>query len=338
MSWSPMSRRIMLPIVGAATAATTMFSTALPMVQQAAAAPDAPRANNLRVADPGDGTFESCSAYFGFGKNDATAIDMVAFDVDDQNGADGVSHAVPTDTQVVFVLTNSKGDTLECTPVEVTEAQWNEVYDNENWVPIAQRTAWPGPGHYAYPSVAYEPWIEADDFGTVTDVQFRVVGSPGNHTLISPTGLVQLKQHQPTGGEYDSLENSPWLEAVISAEVGPAAATAYTDALTSCGGADSLVNTAALRSAMDFVATYMGWTDFDPETDLHCSAILSVNSNATFVAGMTATASYTEPIVLALPEVEPPASSTTTTTVAAKGVTTKASPATPVSATPRYTG
>lgn len=297
----------MLPVVGAATAATTMFAAILPTVHNAAASGDQPRADQARAGDPGDGTYESCGAYFGFGKSDATAIDVVEFDVADVNGADGVAHAVPDDTQVVLELTNEAGDTLRCTPVEVTEEEWDDLYDAEGWVPDSTVTAWPGPGHFVYPSLSHSPSIE--DFGTVTGVSFLVDGVPAGHSLVSPLDAVPLVQHQVADGYYQSTADSPWVAALIEDAAGPGASAAFSAALVACESEEDPVDSPDLRDAMNVLYGYFGWGEFDPEWDIYCGDVTNLNAQASFTTGMAAAATYVEPIRLRLPEIE-----TTTTT------------------------
>lgn len=341
----------MLPMVGAATAATTMFATILPMVHSAGASGEQPKTDSTRAGDPGDGTYESCSAYFGFGKSDATAIDVVSFDVADTNGADGTSHAVPDDTQVVLELTNESGDTLRCTPVEVTEEEWDDLYYYEGWVPDPAVTAWPGPGHFVYPSLAYSPWIE--DFGTVTGVSFLVDGIPAGHSLVSPLDTVPLVQHQTNDGSYQTTVDSPWVEGMIDDAAGPAASGAFSAALASCAYEEDPLDTPDLRAAMNALYEYFGWGEFDPEWDIYCNEITNLNAEASFTTGLAATATYTEAIRLALPETTTTTSTTlpdettvpsSTLAPVTTGPTTTVAPAatapaaTAVTATPAYTG
>lgn len=330
-----MKRRMAWPLVGAVSVVAGWAP-----VSQAAPSMDAKDAGlKAPSADPGDGTYESCAAYFGFGK-DSGALDVVAFDVTDQNGSDGATHAIGDDTQVIFQLTNGEGDTLECEAPEITEADWQAGMDSIYLSIPEDRElpSYPGPGHYAYPTVSYEPFIEADGFGTVTAVAFQVTSVPEGHTLVSPTGFQPLVQHYPIGEVGNSTIVDPRVLAYIDAEAGPAASQAFEAALGDCPDGEFGPD---LIAAIEVLEEYYGWAIDDP----YCGWIEQLNASTSFLLALNATAVYVEPIVLALPE-EPTTTpsttipSTTSTTVDIDSTTAvpPATPSQPVAGTPAYTG
>lgn len=337
MSSTRLTNRAWWSMVGAATAATGIVASLAPVAHAAPANPtDGARDNALRAdaADRADGTYESCAAYFGFGKWSNSVLDVVSFDVGDRNGADGVTHAVPTDTQVVFELTNDEGDTLECTPPEVTEAEWNEAMDDlDIYLPPGRSfPAWPGPGHYGYPSLSLFPYIA--DFGSVTAVAFKVTAFPGGHGLDSPTGLKPLVQHFPIGFDESSTDHDPRLLAFITAQSTAAASAAFANALDTCAvGDDGLVISADLPTAVQVLVDYYGIEPLSPD-DFTCRNLGRLNTNVSYLLALDATVTYTEPIVLSLPE--PPVTTTPTTSPAT--TPPPAIAAQPIRATPRYTG
>lgn len=297
-----------------------------------------------------DGTYEPCSAYFGFGKYEG-ALDVVEFDVADQNGHDGVHHTVATDTPVVFVLKNSKGETLDCTPTAIDKATWDAAMSNvNNSFNIGDPTlpAWPGPGHYAYPSVPFDPSV--DNFGDVVAVSFKVISTPAEHTLVSPTAPKTLTQHYVFGANAAAYGVDPRVLGLIQSRAGAAAKSAFNDALQPCDNEDDVDFTTYLKAAIDALVTYVGAT---PSDDYYgCFALGQLNTESSLLLGLHQTVSYIEPIVLRLPE---PATTTTGapgtttgapgTTTSAPGTTTtvpgappKAVAATPLAVQPQYTG
>lgn len=320
-------------MAGAAVAPWAGFAT------PAGAAPTlGDNAHTLRLgaAEPGDGVYESCSPYFGFGKADG-ALDVVAFDVSDVNGADAFPHAVAGDTRVVFVVHGENGGTLECMPDAITEAQWDQaVNDFSIYVDTSDpRWSYPGPGHYAYPTVIYGPYYESihdAPFGKVTSVGFKVVDIPTGHTLESPVGEKPLVQHYPIGDEYYSSTVDDRVLDFIEGEAGAGAVDAFQSTLALCSedfpdfdASDELV------TAMNAIADYRGWEPYDAE-GVDCGAVLNENSEVSFLLALEATRSYREAITLSLPE--EPTTTTTTTTLAPP----PAAAAVAVPATPRYTG
>ena len=156
------TRRALVPRVGGLTAAATGAAAMGPVAHLATAGAEQSGASlPMGTAGvTGAGAFESCSAYFGFGKGEGV-LGLVEFDVADVNGADPADHAVPADTGVVLVLENTEGALLECTPFEVTEQQWIDEFEE-----VPELPGYPGPGHYAYPSVNFHPIL--DGFGEVS--------------------------------------------------------------------------------------------------------------------------------------------------------------------------
>lgn len=312
-------------MVGVATAVTTTAAAYAPIT---AAAPmldnTTDNAQNQRAADAADGTYESCAAYFGFGKYDGS-LDIVEFDVADTTGGpDGLTHGVPSDTQVVLVLTNEAGDTLECTPVEVTETMWNDAMDNLDLnmlgiSPDHPLPSWPKLGHYIYPSVNFEPYIggseleRADDFGYVTAVGFKVIAIPDGHTLVSPTGVHPLDVHYPGAGQQTSTVEDPLLTEYLTNEVGAEAAAAFSAALVSCGpdgdeSPDFDVNLVAAIRALE------EYRDYGPEDVeyLDCWNVARLNGEVSFQLDLTDTVNYVEEIRLSLPPAPPTTPPTTT--------------------------
>ena len=126
-----MRNRAVLASVGVATATVTTFAGFAPAVT-VAGAEDGDDASNLTQAEPStDGTYESCSAYFGYGKNDdGLALELTTFPVTVEGGTpSGEAPTVDDDEiDVVLVLTDTDGNELRCVPEEVTEAEWDEIW------------------------------------------------------------------------------------------------------------------------------------------------------------------------------------------------------------------
>lgn len=300
--------RAVMPIVGSAAAVAA--GGALATVAEAAPAVPDIGDGTLGALGGVPGTFESCEAYFGFGK------ELVAFDVVDQNGADGAAHAVPTDTQVVFVLENEAGDQIECTPVELTEEEWDEFIGD---TPIPGLPTFPGPGHFVYPSIEQGAFID-DEFGEAVSVGFRVVGVPGGHTLVSPTGTVELLQSQLDGEDLLFLQiTDPRIAAHIATGASAAAAEAWEDAVADCvdefatplGGDD-------LAAAFAVLEALTG----DDVGDLDCGDVHDQNLDASIVLGLQESIANTETITLALP-VQATTTTTTATTIASTTTTVR---------------
>jgi hypothetical protein len=319
-------------------------------------------AQSQRAGDAADGTYESCAAYFGFGKYDNGALDIVEFDVADTNGDDGAAHAVDADTQVVLVLSNEAGDHLECAPVEVTETMWNDAMDDLDlnylgFSPDHPLPSWPGPGHYIYPSVNLEPYVSGSgaepgtDFGAVTAVDFEVTSIPDGHTLVSPTGLQPLAVHYPGRGDSPSSVDDPLVSAYLTATVDASAAAAFSTALEACGpeGDGTADFDDDLVAAVNALEVYRGYEPSDPEW-IDCSSVVHLNGEASFQLDLSDTVNYVEPIRLALPEqptttttmpsttVPPTTKAPVTSTTTPASVAPQATAARPVNATPAYTG
>jgi hypothetical protein len=334
---SALSRKLAFrwPLVGVLTAAASVVGARAPAGATApssvALEPGAVHSGNA-LSTAADGTYEACSAYFGLGK-DAGVLDVAAFDVADQNGADGIHHAVPTDTQVVLVLKNSQGDTLECTPPEITKSEWDDAMSGiDSTLPVSTTLpAWPGPGHYAYPSLASDPSI--DGFGTVTDVGFEVTTIPAGHTLVSPTGVEKLTQHYVIPfNDGPTLQVDPRVLAFVQTHVDQAARDALAAAFTGCDD-DAQVDFSEehLKAAMDAFVTYLTGS---PGQGYTCSDLALMNPEMSLLLGLQQSIAYTEHIVLKLPE--PTTTTSTSTTVG--GTAPVADAATPIPASPNFTG
>lgn len=296
-----------MPIVGSAAAVVAggAFAT---VAQAAPAAPEASDAALDRFFGA-SGTFESCEAFFGFGK------ELVAFDVVDQGGPDGVAHAVPTDTQVVFVLEDEEGDVLECLPEELTETEYDDFFSGAPFTP----PAFPGPGHYVYPSIALGQDLDEGDFGRVDSVGFRVGSFPAGHSLVSPTGTEALEQSQLDGEALLFLDSTdPRTSTHIEAVAGAAAADAWDAAIAAC--ADDSGTALAGDDIADAIGALEALTGDDSEID--CGGVQDLNLSASIVLGLQQSIAYTETITLSLP------AQATTTTVAPTSTTAAVSPAT----------
>lgn len=338
MRSTALKKRVIWPVVGAVTAAATVVGTWAPVSQASPAAGTRDAAQKAKAADPGDGTYESCDAYFGLGKREGV-MDIVSFDVSDQNGDDGIDHAVDTDTEIVFVLTNGELETLECIPSEITEAEWNAFIDEarEDMPDETTLPSFPGPGHYAYPTL--DQFNSIEGFGEVNSVDFAVSSIPGDHTLISPIGLTPLIQHYFS---WSPGSADPRVLDYVEAEAGADARAALLAALAEEGCDDADISP-ALVAAMDVLRSYTGVSATDyPDRCFTAYYLYDVSS---FVLALDATLGYVEPIVLEAPEVptEPtvPEPTTPETTVPTDegAAQVPASPgATPVAAVPDYTG
>lgn len=337
----------LVPAAGAATLAATAVAGWAPAVPAASAqtADDAPAvAAGTRALD---GTYESCSAYFGFGKDEGVAMDVVDFDVSDNvtdGSSDGVTHDVASDTHIVLVLTNDEGDTLECLPEEITEEQWDDEmnYIADDFGADVVLPAWPGPGRFAYPSLAAEPWIL--DFGEVASVQFRVAGVPEGHVLVSPDSNVDLVQHFTFAPwTYQSLEQDPRLLDSVEDALGAQARADLVAAYDACDeDLDAELDPAPI-DAMNHLIGIAGYDwDAADEPEWICYDLRYLTPEVSYILAVHATAAYQEPIVLGLPVEE-----TTTTTTAAETTTTAtaatdgaaaATGATPIQGTATYAG
>ena len=338
MKQASLTHRTWRSTVGVVTAASTIVAGWAPVAHAAPATPQRDNALRQQAAAAADGTYESCGAYFGYGKSENGVLDVVQFDVADQNGSDGAMHAVGTDTQVVLHLENKVGDVIECTPVEVTKAMWDSAQADDPFPYINVSDdhplpAWPGPGHYIYPSVTFGPSI--GDFGMIYSIGFKVTSVPTGHTLVSPTAVQPLVVHYPAGVNDFSNVNDPLVLDYITSTAGAAASSAFAAALTSCGvdGDGEAVFGTDLNAAIDALRTYQGRSLYPG--DYSCYTVLNSNALVSFLLNFHATVTYSEPIVLRVPEAPTTTTTTTTTTTPSKPA---AVAATPVAATPTYTG
>lgn len=301
--------RKIVPVVGGVTAVATAVGAFAPATQVAVAAPDNVdgAVGPLGVAQ--EGVFESCAAYFGNGKG------MVGFDVADVNGSDGVAHAVPDDVDVVLVLENEAGDTIECIPEEWTEEDWDDLVDETF---DAGGPALPAsPVRYRYPTAEDEP-IERDDFGEVTSASFRVVGVPGEHTLVSPAGVQPLADPYPGFDELFDADADPRVVELLTDTAGPDAAAAFVEALADCEAYGPIDED--LTAAFDAILAYIGWDD---ELELDPCDVEPIEGLAAYGVALVEASDYIEPIRLSVPTpAAPPAPPAAQPTVVA----------------PRYTG
>ena len=249
----------------------------------------------------GAGTFESCDAYFGFGK-EAEALGVVDFSVFDLNGDDDTAHAVPTDTTVRLVLENEEGEELECIPFEITPDMWADMWDGEYDIPPFP--AYPGAGHYAYPSVSLGPGVPG--FGDIAAVGFRVVTIPGSeHTLVAPQGVQPLEDHY-LGSEdlfFFDIVDDRVAEYVASTPAGAEGAAAVEEVAAECGP-DGEGNfdpeDADLIAAANELADLIGF-DGDYEF-VGCFDMAELHFGASLLFSAEASVDYTEEITLSLPE------------------------------------
>lgn len=333
------TRRVVLPVVGLATAAVTTTVGVLPALAASSGANE-PSATTSTTTSVPDGTYQSCSAYFGYGKQNG-ATELVEFDTAVKGGTP--KGAPPTvangGIDVVFEVHGSGGDdgnSYTCVPEQVTKAQWDAQWGDS---PVIA-PAYPGPGHYVYPSAtpnialsgpaaAARPAATAD-IGDVTSVTFRVTSIPEGYTLVSPTGAKVLQQNaygpfvQVLQGQLPSV-----LASVVAAGPGgQAAAAALQTAVDTCrNDRDLPVDTPeALRQAFDTLVAYLGVPGEFPNPTVSCSDLFEVLAYSSFIAGARATTTYSETITVSLP-VSPTTAPTTTPTAAQPAVVT-----------PRFTG
>jgi len=295
------TRRTLVPMVGGLTAAATGAAAMGPVAHLATAGAEQGGASlPLGAAGlAGTGAFESCSAYFGFGKDEAV-LGLVQFDVADVSGADALDHTVPADTGVVLVLENTEGALLECTPFELTEEQWTNEFEGDPLFP-----AYPGPGHYVYPSVNLHPIL--DGFGEVVAAGFRVVTIPGEHSLVSPTGTEPLAELflDPDEMFFGTLVDPRVLD-LIEAEVSAAAATLYDDALAACEAEEPIDGTDPVL--IDGAMVLSDLIDFFAEepTEVNCFDIQLMHAAGSLFLGIFESVENSEAIALSVPDAPTP--------------------------------
>ena len=318
-----MRNRAVLASVGVATATVTTFAGFAPAVTMAGAE-DGDDASNLTQAEPStDGTYESCSAYFGYGKNEGgPALGLTTFPVTVEGGTS--SAEAPTvengEIDAVLVLTDTDGVELRCVPEEVTEAEWDETWGDAPFtVPD-----FPGPGHYVYPDVAtdgidggpvdivvepLEPLVNSPaafgDLGPLESVGFEVVGVPDGYTLVDPVAQTLLPQ--VFGGPIDEAQLVTGVVALVATLAGPDAALAYATALGSCieseGGSPPNADDPALLTAVQALADLLiPGTEFTAPID--CSDIIETTIASLVYVLVQTTIDTESPITVSLP-VEP---------------------------------
>jgi hypothetical protein len=321
------ARGKLLPVVGAVTAAATTVAGFTPMVV-ASAQPAAPASDGFdAAAEPAaDGVYESCSAYFGFGKDEG-ASDLVEFQV----GVDGTGPGpAPTvengGVEVVLVIENDEADVLVCVPEAVTPEQWAGEYGDGLFLNLPP---YPGPGHYIYPSVGLG--LEIEGFGLVTDVGFVVTGIADGYTLTSPEGIEPLAAvFSNPFLDLDSGNLDPVVLGIIDDEAGPDAVAAYVTAIEGCilevpvEPTQSAELTAAAEALLDFIGVEEEFGDVD------CSDAAGLYFISSLLVDVYGTTVNSESIVLGVV--------TTPTTAAPPAPTTTAPAAQPTVVTPRFTG
>ncbi len=259
------------------------------------------------------GALESCEAYFGFGKEEA-ALNLVELDVLDQNGDDGVDHAVPDDTHVAFVLHFDNGPDVECAPYEVTAQMWADEFDPDWPLPF------PGPGHYVYPSIVINDGDGQDEpaIHNLTGVGFRVLDHPaGEHSLVSPTGERALPDLQfwHSTSIFD-MQIDPLLNAFLLQGVGQTAVDIWADGAEACAGGYEGFEDAGLTTdedmleALNFLAEFLD-DELAAYTEADCANVGFTNAYTSQVLRMLSASTHVQGIVLALPEQEPPTTPST---------------------------
>ena len=327
----------LLASVGVATATVTTFAGFAPAVVTTAGAVDGSDDANVATADPAaDGTYESCSAYFGYGKNDETetlALDLTTFPVTVEGGTPaGEAPTVENGAiDVVLVLTDVDGAELRCVPEEVTEAEWDATW-GPTPIPV-NIPAWPGPGHYAYPSILpsglgvgsnareFAPLLARPaaigDLNDLASVGFEVTSVPEGYTLVDPLATQGLPQTFSgfVSGVITDPASSPVIPRalqVIVSGAGPAAAQAYAVALGACvadnGQDPPNADDPNLVAAVQALADYLIKPDQVPvvEAPVSCGEIGSLLFASVLVFGVEATIDTASPITVSLPLPPPP--------------------------------
>ncbi|MGK2950671.1 MAG: hypothetical protein ACSLFP_19025 [Acidimicrobiales bacterium] len=318
------TRNKLLPLVGGMTAAATAAGGMAAVAHVVPAGADVTSAVGA-AGVTGAGMLESCSAYFGYGKEDA-AMGLVEFDVADVNGADGADHGVDMDgdgdTDVVLVVEYEMAGTIECVPFELTEEMWDAEIGESG----AELPAYPGPGHYVYPTLNLP--LEDETVDPVVAVGFRVSGTPAEHTLVSPEGYHELDElFLDSGALLEDGILDPRIPAFIEAEVGAAATAAYVAAFEACyaGGPAPDLTGDDLQVALQRLDDLGGFevVTGDP-ADNNCFLVGILNALGSLILAIVESVDYVEPIRLSAPE-EP-------------GAPTPPPAAAPVTAAPSFTG
>lgn len=321
---SILQKKGLLASVGAATATLTSFVGVAPMVATIAGAAEGDGGTNQLAAEPtADGTYESCSAHFGYGKeSNNSVLELTTFPVKVEGG----TPAGPAPTvenggiDVVLVIEDVNGDQLQCVPEQVTEQEWNATWGDTpfNFPPF------PGPGHYAYPSVspdagpaALEP-AALTDLDTLESVTFEVVGVPEGYTLVDPVGPSLLPQvfagHFPVDLERLAVQT----EAVIEESAGSDAAAAWSTAIDFCiageGGDLPNADDPALVNALQALVDFAIVEPTEVTAPVTCDDLEGPLLISAFVLFVQASADTESPITVSLPLPDVPTTTTTTTT------------------------
>lgn len=296
------TRNKLFPLVGGMTAAATAAGGMAAVAHVApAGAADSSATSALGPATPAGeaGVLESCSAYFGYGKDDA-ALGLVEFDVADVNGADGADHGVDMDgdgdTDVVLVVEFDEAGTIECVPEELTEDMWDDEHGGDE----GEIPPYPGPGHYVYPSVNIPR-----DGDQPLSAGFRVTGIPGEHTLVSPEDYHELDDVFLNIEDlfFDGVMD-PRVPAFLEAELGAPAADAFVAAFEACtSGGDPDFTDTDLIDALLRLEEHTGIETLpgDPTTG-DCFDVEILSAFGSLYRGLWESVDYVEPIRLSVPE------------------------------------
>jgi hypothetical protein len=324
--WEPivsiMRSKGLLASVGVATATVTTFAGAAPVVVSTAGAVDgADDANTIAAEPTTDGTFESCSAYFGYGKNEEDAVlELTTFPVAVEGGTpEGPAPTVENGgIDVVLVIEDVDGNELRCVPEEVSEDDWDDTWGGTpiNFPP------YPGPGHYPYPSEGsggdeeFEEIVVDEilgtpaaigDLGEIDQVSFEVVGVPEGYTLVDPVAATPLPMilDETFGGGLEGLIDEVAAEVALLA--GPEAAAAWTVAINACSteveppNADSPELLAAIQALADEIFV----SPPTVESPVSCGELGETFFVTAFVLAVRATIANESPITVSLPVPSP---------------------------------
>lgn len=307
-------RQFIAPLVGAGVVAVPVVG-----ISESADATSNERADGPAtvgdVSSTADGTFEACSAYFGFGK-----VDLVSFDVAvDPVPVSGTPPMVGDGVDVVLVLENGEGAELRCVPEEITEEEWDAYWGTSFFIGAAVTPPeFPGAGHYAYPP--QPAGLDIPDFGVVENVGFEVTAVPADFQLVAPAAtralpatlsIVTPDQFIEWLYAVDTLLSPPsaTVLAYVTAQAGADAAQALTDLFDGCQiGDTSSVDADDFAAALAVFAPFYDVASFDL-TDI-CDGLLL----AGFLTPVVETAAAAD-VVEVIEIAQAPVVTTTTTAV-----------------------
>lgn len=315
MTWSRRAR--LFPLAGVATAATVAGAVPGAVLASSPALATSPAvAPSPEDTSVPAGTYESCSAYWGYGKQTSPVFpvyELVAFDVTVEGGpVEGPAPTVENGAvDVVIVLEGTTGE-LACRPEQVTEAQWNVA-----WAPLLGAgtfPTYPGPGHYPYFSadglrtgaLGAGPMDDEPGIGEIVQVGFRVVAVDWPDLLVTPTTTVALGA--PFFDELGPVLQGvlpPSLTAIVAeSPAGQAGVTALVDAVDGCEAEDPVppVPSEALDAALAALAAAAGVPT--PEVD-DCVELGQALVRPLYGIAVAASIANRQPITVAAPVVEP---------------------------------